>query len=88
MEAPSLERWVGDQVLDAEQLTYELHEARRIQPFEDALERWSPRGGIGVAELALVDVEVVVPPIWVEGWELVDRGFESYYLRRAASLNR
>ena len=37
---------------------------------ENALQGRSPCRRIGIAELALVDVQIVVPPFGVEGWEL------------------
>ena len=43
VKTPALERGVSDEVLHAEELTDELHEARRIEVFEDALQRQSPR---------------------------------------------
>ena len=59
-------------LLDADQRADELDEAGRVELLQDGPEGRSPGVGIGVAEFALVGVQVVVPLLVVERGELGD----------------
>ena len=70
MEAASLEAVVDDEVIDAGERGQERDEAVGVQLVRDGPELRAPGREVGVAELALVDVQVPDPPLRIDLREL------------------
>ena len=72
MEAATLKGRVGEHALDAGELAHKGDELVGVERAEDGLQGRAPGLGVGVGELALVDVGVGLPLLAVGGGKLGD----------------